>query len=210
MYTMKRRITIPMIVSLICFYLFVPMAFAQNASLNVDPPSATVDIDQELTVSITVSDMPEPGLFSYELVLHFDPDYLNATDAEIPDGHFLTPTTGVPPGIFIVWPGLINNTAGTVSFAVTLLAPEEGKTGSGVLCTVTFSGKAEGTTSLTIENVVLADPEAQEIPPDTYDLNDGEVTVIPEFSTVAMILLLLAFTSVILFMKKKDLLVTRT
>lgn len=210
MNTMKRRITVPMVVLIMCFCLFVPMAFAQDASLSVDPASATVDIDQELTVSITVSDMPEPGLFSYQLVLRFDPDYLNATDAEIPDGHFLTPTSGVPPGIFVVQPGVINNTAGTVSFAATLLAPEEGKSGSGVLCTVTFSGKADGIASLTLEDVVLADPEAQEIPPEDYDLNDGEVTVIPEFSTVAMILLLLAFTGVIVFLKKKNMLVART
>lgn len=209
MYAMKGRGIIAMIVSLMCFYLIVPMTLAQTASLDVDPPTATIDIDQELTVSITVSDMPEPGLFSYQLELHFDPDYLNATSAEIPDGHFLTPTSGVPPGIFVVQPGVINNTGGTVSFAVTLLAPEEGKTGSGVLGTVTFSGKAEGVASLTLEEVVLADPNAQPIPEEDYDLNDGEVTVIPEFSAVTMILLMLVFTGVILLLRKKDLLVTK-
>ena len=209
MYAMKGKILIAMIVSLMCSYVFVPMALAQNASLNVEPPSATIDIDDELTVNITISDMPAPGLLGYQLVLHFDTDYLNATSAEIPDGHFLTPTSGVPPGLFVVQPGTINNTAGTVSFAATLLAPEEGKTGSGVIGTVTFRGKAEGIALLTLEGVVLADPDAKQIPEETYDINDGEITVIPEFSAVAMMLLLLAATGVVLFLKKKALLGTK-
>lgn len=211
MYTMRRKIVVAVVLSLMCFYVFVPMALAQNASLNVEPSSATIDIDDELTVNITVSDWldPVPGLFSYQLVLQFDADYLEATSAEIPDGHFLTPTSGVPPGIFIVQPGIINNTLGTVSFAVTLLAPEEGKTGSGVIGTVTFRGTAEGIASLTLEGVVLADPDAKAISEETYDVNDGELTVIPEFSAVVMMLLLLATTGVVLFLKKKALLGTK-
>lgn len=211
MYTAKRKIIVAAVVSLMCFYVFVPSILAQDASLNVEPSSATIDIDDELTVNITVSDWLDttPGMFSYQMVLQFDTDYLEATSAEIPDGHFLTPTSGVPPGIFIVQPGLINNTLGTVSFAATLLAPEEAKTGDGVIGTVTFLGVAEGVASLTLEGVVLADANAQPIPEENYSINDGEITVIPEFSTVAMILLLLAFTGVILFLKKKDLLVPK-
>ena len=209
MYTMRRKIVVAVVLSLMCFYVFVPMALAQNASLNVEPPSATIDVDDELTVNITISDLPAPGLFSYQLVLRFDADYLEATSAEIPDGHFLTPTSGVPPGIFIVQPGIINNTLGTVSFAATLLAPEEGKTGSGVIGTVTFRGTAEGIASLSLEGVVLADPDAKAISEETYDVNNGEITVIPELSAVAMMLLLLVATGVVLFLRKKALLGTK-
>jgi len=190
------------------------MALAQNASLNLEPSSETIDIDDELTVNITVSDWLDPvaGLFSYELVLQFDADYLEATSAEIPDGHFLTPTSGVPPGIFIVRPGIINNTQGTVSFAVSLISPEEPKTGSGVLCTVTFRGTAEGIASLTLEDVILVtlvDDKVQAISEETYNINDGEITVVPEFSAVAIMLLLLAATGVVLLLKKKALLGTK-
>ena len=215
MYTMRRKIVVAVVLSLICFYVFIPMALAQNASLNVEPSSATIDINDELTVNITVSDWldPVPGLFSYELVLQFDADYLEATSADAdPEGHFLTPTSGVPPGIFIVRPGNINNTQGTVSFAVSLIAPEEGKTGSGVLCTVTFRGVAEGIASLTLKDVILVkyvDGKVQSISEEIYDINDGELTVIPEFSAVVMMLLLLATTGVVLFLKKKALLGTK-
>jgi len=210
MYITKKNIIAAPVVLLICLYMFVPMAFAQNASLNVEPPSAIIDIDDELTVNITVSDLPDPpAMFSYQLTLHFSTAYLEAISAEIPEGHFLTPTSGVPPGIFVVDPGTIDNDLGTVSFAVTLMAPEEGKSGSGVLCTVAFRGIAQGAALLTLENVILADPQAQAIPEEDYDINDSEITVIPEFSAVAMMLLLLAATGMILFLKKKSLLGTK-
>ena len=209
MYIAKRNIVATVVILLICLNISVRTVFAQNASLNVEPATATIDIDEELTVNITIKDLPDPpALFGYELVLHFDKNYLEAISADPePEGHFLTPTTGVPPGIFIVYPGTIDNELGTVAFAVTLLAPEVGRSGSGLLCSVTFRGKAEGLALLTLEDVVLADyPLAHEIPEEDYDINDSEITVIPEFSAIAMMLLLLAATAMILFLRKKSLL----
>lgn len=208
MYTAKRNIVATVVILLICLNVSVRTVFAQKASLDVEPATAIIDIDEELTVNITINDLPDPpALFSYELVLHFDKNYLEAISAEAePEGHFLTPTSGVPPGIFVVYPGNIDNELGTVEFAVTLLAPEEGRSGSGVLCSVTFRGKAEGLALLTLEDVILADPLAQAIPEEDYDINDSEITVIPEFSAMAMMLFLLAATGVILFLRKKSLL----
>jgi len=208
MYTAKRNIVATVVILLICLNVSVRTVFAQKASLDVEPATAIIDIDDELTVNITINDLPDPpALFSYELVLHFDKNYLEAISAEAePEGHFLTPTSGVPPGIFVVYPGNIDNELGTVEFAVTLLAPEEGRSGSGVLCSVTFRGKAEGLALLTLEDVILADPLAQAIPEEDYDINDSEITVIPEFSAMAMMLFLLAATGVILFLRKKSLL----
>ncbi|MDH5595259.1 MAG: protein kinase [Candidatus Bathyarchaeota archaeon] len=161
------------------------LSLAPNMSLNVFPSSVYLGVDDVFKVDITISNVPSPGVFSYKLVLHFDPDCLNATDAEIPSGHFLTPTSGVPPGIFIVQPGVINNTAGTVSFAATLLAPEEGKTGSGVLGTVVLMGMASGKSRLSLRNVVLADPNAQSVLQEKFDINDGNVVVEPTRSKLS-------------------------
>jgi len=204
MCSIKRNILAVAALLLICACMSVPKAFAQKASLNVEPQEGVIsNIGEELTVNITIKDLPSPGMFGYELKLYFDTTYLNATKAEIPSGHFMTPTD--PTKIFIVDPGTINNTLGRVSFALTLLAPEGGKTGTGILCKVTFQGKAVGVSPLTFTDVILVDPDAVEIPKANYDINDGQITVIPEFSTVLMVLLFLVVTVSAIMLKKKAL-----
>lgn len=158
-----------------CFCVVVPLGYAQNASVNVVPASATIGINGVLVVNVTVSGIQTPSLFSYQLELHFDPAILEGVSAEIPVGHFMTPVS--PPKIFIVDSGTINNEAGSISFAVTLLAPEAGKTGSGILCTATLRGKAEGNSSLSLENIILVDEDAENFPEGGFVLNNGTVTV---------------------------------
>ncbi|MDH5266703.1 MAG: cohesin domain-containing protein [Candidatus Bathyarchaeota archaeon] len=143
----------------------------------VNPGYNDIEVGEEFSVSIDITGVAYPGIFGYELILNFNPAYLEATYTEIPNGHFLTPTSEVPPGLLIVQPGVIDNTAGTVSFAVTLTTPEEGKTGSGILGTITFRGKAEGLALLTLEEVVLVDPDAQAILENQYVLKNGSVNI---------------------------------
>jgi hypothetical protein len=58
-----------------------------------------------------------------------------------------------------------------------LLAPEAGKTGNGILCTATLRGKAEGNSSLSLENIILVNEDAENFPEGNFVLNDGTVTV---------------------------------
>ncbi|MEM3731330.1 MAG: cohesin domain-containing protein [Candidatus Bathyarchaeia archaeon] len=214
MYPQKKYIIIATAI-LLCIFAAIPKGFAQKASLNIEPSSAVIsNVGETVTINITIHDMPSPGLFSYQLKIYFNKAYLKATSASIPTGHFLTPTSGVPPGIFIVDPGTIDNNAGTVSFAATLLAPETGKTGSGVLCQITFEGLAEGVSQITFgepgSEVILADPEANEIPSANYDLNGGQITVVPEFSSMLVVLLLLVTLMSVIVLRKKNLIKTKT
>lgn len=173
---MKRTAYATMLVLLaMSFCSVVPAAFAQNATVNVVPASATIGINGILVVNVTVSNVQTPTLFSYQLELHFDPAILEAVSAEVPTGHFMTPVS--PGKIFVVDSGTINSDAGSISFAVTLLAPEAGKTGNGVLCTATFKGKAEGQSSLSLENVILVDVDANNFPAGSYVLNNGTLKV---------------------------------
>ncbi len=158
-----------------CFCVVFPLGYAQNASVDVVPASATIGINGVVVVNVAVSDIQTPSLFSYQLELRFDPAILEGVSAEIPEGHFMTPIS--PSKIFIVDSGTINNEAGSISFALTLLAPEAGKTGGGVLCTATFRGKAEGSSSLLLENVILVDEDAENFPDGSFILNDGTVEV---------------------------------
>ncbi len=161
-----------------------PTIFAdsQKPRIYVNPENnefstAVTNVGHEFTIAVMAGDWPEPGIFSYEFKLAYDNTMLEAVHAEIPTGHFLTPTT--PGRIFIVEPGIINHAAGYVSFAATLLAPEAGKTGSGTIATITLKitvAPPDGQTiscPLEIKDLILVDPEANMIPVDQYDSVNG-------------------------------------
>ncbi len=134
-------------------------------------------VGTNFTISIKAVNFTEPGVFSYEFKLYYDNTMLEAVEASIPDGHWLTPAT--PTNIFKVDPGTINHTEGFVSFAVTLLGSEAGKTGDGTLTTIKFTitqaPPAEQNLSSTLElsDMILVDPEATAIPTDEYNIGNG-------------------------------------
>jgi hypothetical protein len=108
-----------------------------------------------------------PGVYSYELIVHYDKNMLVAAAAAIPDGHWLTPTLSLG-NVFKVDPGTINTVEGYVSFAVTLLGPEPGKTGGGTIAAVTLkiteAPPAGGSITSKIEaSAILVDPDAVQI-----------------------------------------------
>jgi len=103
---------------------------------------------------------------------------LEAVSAEIPEDHWLKPELK-PSNIFIVDSGTINQTAGWVSFAVTLLGDEPGKTGNGTIANIKFKITTAPPTgqnlscTLELSDVLLVDPSALPIPPDAYQVVNG-------------------------------------
>lgn len=173
-------------------------ASAQTATVNVDPPYKEVDVGVEFTVTINITNVEAPGLYAYEIKLCYNNTLLNATSAEYPSGHFLD---GVAK--FEV-PIEINREAGYVVFGVSLLGDVPGKTGSGILATVNFTGTGLGVVPLEIKEVSLLDPYYN--PPDhpamDYIANDGVVKVIPEFTPALVIFTFMAITLVAIMLKK--------
>jgi len=177
-----------------CLFIFLVMwaaitipklkASPEQPKIYVDPElnefsTITTSVGDEFTISVMAADWSEPGVFSYQFKLSYNNTMLEAVAAVIPDGHWFTPTSGVPPGIFIVDPGTINHEEGFVSFGVTLLAPETGKTGSGTIVTITLritTAPATGqniSSSLELKELILADPEANQIPSEQYEVING-------------------------------------
>lgn len=180
-YMNKRSLFLIPIILLIFISLPVARVEAAQAAISVYPPELEVRIGDPFTVSIIVTDMED--LWAYELKLYYDNTILEAMEegTEIPEGHFLTPKD--PTKIIVLHDGVIDQTEGYVSFALSLLPPEPGRTGSDVLATVTFKGTAIVETSLDLRDVMLIsliDSEAEEIPPETYAVNDGYITVTEE------------------------------
>jgi len=179
-----REKTLLLIILIFSLTTTLPIISAtpQKPRVYVDPKNnefstLTTPVGTNFTISIMAADWPEPGVFSYELKLCYNNTMLQAVKAEIPTGHWLTPTD--PTKIFIVDAGTINHTKGCVSFAATLLSPETGKTGSGTIAKVTLKITVAPPTGeniscpLELEDVILVDPEAVQIPPDRYDIING-------------------------------------
>jgi hypothetical protein len=133
--------------------------------VHIDPPSMAVTVAETTTANIRIENVT--GLFGAEVHLTFDPGLLEVVDAD-------TDTAGVQiqPGPFL-FPDFVarNNadqTSGRIVFAVAHMPPHLPVDGSGVLATITFKGKAAGTSALSFWNtwrrpVILADRAGEEI-----------------------------------------------
>jgi general secretion pathway protein D len=149
---------------------FVVMLWAVPASavpiLSVSPVSGTATVGGTTTVDIVVTDAED--LYGFQLDLLFDPTIVEVTG--ILEGAFLA--TG---GTTFFDPGLIDNTAGTVSFLFdTLVGSIPGVTGGGVLATITLTGLAAGTSGLELLNAIVIDSTLTEV---TSITSGGSVTV---------------------------------
>ncbi|MCM8757693.1 MAG: cohesin domain-containing protein [Candidatus Omnitrophica bacterium] len=128
----------------------------------------TTSVGTTFTINISTSGWEDPGLYSYEFKLRFDPTLLEATEAKYPSGHFLpAPNFEVPPEL--------NNQAGYILFGVTKLGDVPGSTGSGILATATFKIiKAPPPTlkcDLEITDITFLDPAGNSIT--EYDVEHG-------------------------------------
>jgi hypothetical protein len=200
MFTKKVVALCVIILTLFFAPLIVPNAFAQTFSVYVNPPTQTVGIGEQVTANVSIADISAPGLYSFQLDIHYDNTLLNATGAAIPTENFLKPTT--PGNIFIIGP-TVNQTLGVISFAATLLGNEAGKTGSGLLGTMTFTGLAVGNATLEIQNMILVDGDGLRIADSSFTSADGLIAVIPEFALIALMAIFAVMSAAAVKMKKK-------
>jgi hypothetical protein len=121
-------------------------------------------------VDIRVQDVT--NLYGGRIQIAFDPTIVRVRDGDMRGS---APGTQIRPGDFLdsahqfVLVNNVDNSAGTVEFAVTQLRPAAARTGSGVLATLQFEALAEGRTSLRLTRVELLDnshPAPAEIPVD--------------------------------------------
>jgi hypothetical protein len=199
----KKVSTLSMIILTLFIASFAPkaLAIATVDSVNVVPSATTVGLGQTVTVNVTVTNATAPGLYSYQLTLTYNNTLLNATDATIPSDQMLKPATAGM--IFILDPGTIDQTAGTVTFALTLLAPEAGKTGDGTLVTVTFEGLLQGNSTIDLPqaDLILVDADTNVIT--GYGINPLTLQVVPEFTIAVMMAAIVITSAAVIALKKR-------
>jgi hypothetical protein len=138
------------------------------------PPKSAGDT---FTVSVKTVNWSSPGVFGYAFRLTYNSSLLQAVSVNIPADNWLAPANAS--NIVFYDNGTINQSAGYVSFNVTLLDGEQGKTGGGTIATIAFSisqvppsGENVACT-LGISNVVLMDPSGATISSSQYTIVNG-------------------------------------
>ena len=164
----------------------------------VSPETYTVpNIGSTFSVNISIENIT--NLYAWEFKLYYPNSVLNGTT--VAEGPFLK-TGGV--STFFIWPEFTDNyneTQGRLLVACTRLGDVMGVDGNGVLATITFSSTSNnGPESLHLAEVKLSDPNATKLP---FVTVDGEVTVLPEFSTALILPLLIILTLATIILTKK-------
>ncbi len=151
---MKNK-TLKAMLALVVLSLSVGVSpvMAQSTVVRFDPSSATVAVGQVVNVNVQIDSVA--GLAGAEVNISYNPALLDVQDADpnkagvqIAPGSFLKPD--------LVAQNTVDTAQGKISFAVTQVAPTQPVTGSGVLATISFKGKADGTSPLTFNVVNLS------------------------------------------------------
>jgi len=180
-----------------CLALASSAKAQETPTISIDPPTYEVaesEIGETFTINITLNDVN--NLWSWKVRVDWNPEILNLT--EIAEGPFLNNTDDT----LFLWAN--NWTAieeGYIPEISCTLQSSVSVNGSGVLATITFKSLSPGTSNITLTETVLKEPETghPEIP---HDVNNGEVTVIPEFQPWMILPFVLTATAVIILMKK--------
>jgi len=172
----------------------------QQTLVYVSPATYTVsDVGSSFSVNISIQNVT--NLYGWEFKLYYPNGVLNGT--AVTEGAFLK--SGGVNTFFIVadFTDGYNATQGLASLACLRITPDmTGVDGNGVLATITFNTTSNaGPESLHLADVNLSDPNVTKIP---YIKVDGEVTVLPEFSTTSILLVTMMMTLAIVVLRKKN------
>ena len=138
----------------------------QDATVRVDPAQSVVGAGQTLNVSVMIDAASDLGGFEFTLL--FVSTTVTVDNVTLGDFPGSTGRMTIPIG------PIIDNQAGTVSFAVATVGSESGPSGSGALATVTLTAQDSGQSPLDLQDVVVLDTNAGR---KTTTVEDGIVRV---------------------------------
>jgi len=167
------------LVVLVIALFSIPVGYgaAQGTTVTIDPGSSEVAVGAETTVSIKIENIAD--LYGVEVHLTFDPALLEVVDAnsgtdgvQIEAGDLLELDVDIENDV--------DQSAGQIDFAISQMPPHDPVSGSGVLATITFRGKAAGASAVSFDEALLSDKDGGEI---TADIQDGTITITGEGDT---------------------------
>lgn len=146
--------------ALICFVLApAGAALAQAGRIGV---FEAVEIAPDAVVEVPIRVEDIEGLYAIDLEMTFDPQLLEAQDAD-PSAPGVQMGLGgfLDPGLLLF--NSVDNESGEIRFVMSQVNPSEPKSGDGILLVVYFKGIKEGESPLTITNLQTSDQAGVEI-----------------------------------------------
>lgn len=151
--------------------------------VSIQPISSTVQAGSLFDLVIDISSASD--LFAFQFDLSFNPTVLAAQSvtegALLPSG-----------GSTFFDAGTIDNIAGTISFVVDTLAgtgPGVSNPAGGTLATVNFQALANGSSPVSLSNILLLDSTLRDIP---FTTKDASVNSVPEPGSILLLVGVLA------------------
>jgi hypothetical protein len=142
----------------------------QNVSADaivwLDGPAGKVDVGDEITVTVRISDVV--GLYGIDLSLHFTPTDMAVVDAGGAAGIQIAPADCPEPDFVVT--NEADNTAGAIEYVVTQLNPTPPFSGNCAVAYIRFEALRETSTTVRFTGLILSDNNLGEIPADTVGL----------------------------------------
>lgn len=150
--------------------LTTPLALAQaGARVYLQPVSSD---DSSLTVDVIAENVTE--MYGAEFRLKYDPAVISVQDLKADqDGIQIETGTLLPAEKGFVVANEVNETEGTITFAMTLLNPAPAANGAGPLARVKFNILQASPSTITVEHAKLVAIDLQTIPSETGALTVG-------------------------------------
>jgi hypothetical protein len=133
-----------------------------GTTVSIDPPSRNGVVGVTTTTDVRVEDVTD--LYGFEFQITFDQTVVEGVDIE--PGGFLSPDW--------ILEKTVDNGSGIIAYAMSQMSPSEPQSGEGALATITWRGKAEGTSPIQFTYVLLGAPGGIPIAATTQD---GEIVV---------------------------------
>jgi hypothetical protein len=150
----------------ICFLgnsLPVAIGWADDGTtVSIDPPSRAGFVGVTTTTDVRVEDVA--NLYGFEFQISFDQTVVEGVQIE--PGGFLSPDW--------ILESNVDNENGIIAYALSQMSPSEPQSGDGALATITWRGKAEGTSPIQFTYMLLGAPGGVPI---TATTQDGEIVV---------------------------------
>jgi hypothetical protein len=138
-----------------------------QTGLNFTPSASQVAVGNTVTVNIDLNSVT--NLYGYQFQVNFDATKVSATSATFVNSFF---TTASPASIPTGWSASCSGNS--CKFAVSHVAPQTARTGSGTLAQIVFTGVAPGVANLTFSNDTLGDKNGTAL---AHNAGTGTITV---------------------------------
>ena len=183
----KTLLSLAIVLSVTMTLLPILRVSAVTTNLKITPALVEdVPVGTNFDVNLEVQDVTE--LWSWMCVISWDPSVLSCVS--VSRGPFIP-----DPVMWLAAPP--NASAIPSQSCISMTVPKTGYNGSGTLATITFNATAVGNTYLRLTGTYLLDPKTTSTKPVLIEhtVEDGTVTVVPEFPTSIILPLFLMATA---------------